>query len=71
LVIRPSSTQLTEARDRFDAEQAERRHREDEVLATYAAVAGETDEVLVRRDHALTELDRQRSAVGCRSSYCC
>jgi hypothetical protein len=41
----PSSTQLTEARDRLDAEQAERRHREDEALATYPAVAGETDEV--------------------------
>jgi DNA-directed RNA polymerase specialized sigma24 family protein len=54
---------LTEARDRLDAEQAERRKREDAALADYAAAAGEADAVITRRDAALADLDRQRQAV--------
>jgi chromosome segregation ATPase len=54
---------LTEARDRLDAEQAERRKREDAALADYAAAAGEADTVITRRDAALADLDRQRQAV--------
>jgi small-conductance mechanosensitive channel len=54
---------LTAARDQLDAAAAERRRREDEALAGYAARAGEADEVIAARDVALADLDRQRQAV--------
>ncbi len=54
---------LTAARDRLDADRTERRRREDNALAQYAAAAGEADGVIARRDAALAELDRRREAV--------
>lgn len=54
---------LTAARDRLDADQAERRRREDAALAAYAAAAGEVEDVVAARDRALADLDRQREKV--------
>jgi hypothetical protein len=54
---------LTAACDQLDATAAERRRREDEALAGYAATAGEADEVIAAREVALAHLDRQRQAV--------
>ncbi|MDN5749407.1 MAG: translation initiation factor IF-2 [Pseudonocardia sp.] len=55
--------ELTAARDRLDADQAERRRREDAALAAYAAAAGEVEDVVAARDRSLADLDRQREKV--------
>jgi hypothetical protein len=54
---------LTAARDRLDADQAERRRREDAALAAYAAASGEVEDVVAARDRSLADLDRQREKV--------
>jgi hypothetical protein len=63
LVIRPSSTQLTEARDRLHAEQAERRRREDDLDRATAAPARR---VVPRYEH-LHPVTRPRSGCGSRA----
>jgi hypothetical protein len=50
---------LTAAREQLDANIAERRRREDALLAQYAAVADAVADVAARRDAALADLDRQ------------
>jgi hypothetical protein len=51
---------LTAACDQLDATAAERRRREDEALAGYAATAGEADEVIAARDVALANASTSR-----------
>jgi DNA-directed RNA polymerase specialized sigma24 family protein len=53
----PHLARLVEARERIDAEQAERRRREDTALATYAGLLDEVGAITTRRDAALAELE--------------
>ncbi|MFR9802793.1 translation initiation factor IF-2 [Pseudonocardia sp. RS010] len=54
--------ELTAAREQLDARLAERRRREDEALAAYAATAGEAEQIAAIRDAALAEAERARQA---------
>lgn len=54
--------ELTAAREQLDARLAERRRREDEALAAYAATAGEAEQIAAARDAAVAEAEQARQA---------
>ncbi|WP_308252024.1 translation initiation factor IF-2 [Pseudonocardia sp. KRD291] len=55
--------ELAAARDRVDADQVERRRREDEAFARYAAADLDAQKVTAERDTALADLDQQQVRV--------
>ncbi|RZT75534.1 hypothetical protein EV383_6275 [Pseudonocardia sediminis] len=61
--VRDRVGELAAARDRVDADQVERRRREDEAFARYAAADLDAQKVTAERDATLAELDQQRQRV--------
>lgn len=61
--VREQAERLAAARDELDARQVERRKREDEGFARYAAADLDAEKVTKERDAALADLDRQRERV--------
>lgn len=58
--VRDRVGELAAARDRVDADQVERRRREDEAFARYAAADLDAQKVTAERDIAISELEQQR-----------
>lgn len=61
--VRDRVGELAAARDRVDADQVERRRREDEAFARYAAADLDAQKVTAERDTALADLDQQQLRV--------
>lgn len=61
--VRDRVGELAAARDRVDADQVERRRREDEAFARYAAADLAAQKVTAERDTALADLDQQQLRV--------
>ncbi len=62
--VRDRVAELAAARDRLDADDAERRRREDDAFKRYAHADAAADRVVAERDAALAELAAQRERVS-------
>ncbi|GAA1868653.1 hypothetical protein GCM10009772_49410 [Pseudonocardia alni subsp. carboxydivorans] len=62
--VRDRVAELAAARDRLDADEAERRRREDDAFKQYAYADADADRVVAERDAALAELAAQRERVS-------
>ncbi|MBP2371713.1 translation initiation factor IF-2 [Pseudonocardia parietis] len=62
--IRDRVAELAAARDRLDAEEAERRRREDEAFERYARADADAVQVAAERDAALADLEAQSRRVS-------
>lgn len=67
-VVRERVSRLTAARDALDAEQAERRRREDTAFTRYAEAAARAETITGERDAELEQLQRERARVEQRAT---
>ncbi|WP_210036690.1 translation initiation factor IF-2 [Pseudonocardia parietis] len=67
-VVRERVSRLTAARDALDAEQAERRRREDTAFTRYAEAAARAETITGERDAALEQLQGERARVEQRAA---
>ncbi|ANY10789.1 translation initiation factor IF-2 [Pseudonocardia sp. HH130630-07] len=58
--VRDRAGAIAAARDRLDADQAERRRREDEAFARYARADRDAEQIVADRDAVLADLERRR-----------